>query len=253
MQPCLVHPFKIKETPRYSMTDNYAGLLLITYNDAENLEKMLPTLEATLDYPTVIHVIDMGSTDCSVKIIADWYELQNNTNLIDLSIDKRDKLESLAKTMNSGFKYLMSRQECNMIGWIHPDAIYEKGWLSQLVSSLQCYTEIAKICSNNSRDGYSALETPYPGHEQIYIIRRGTLFKIGLFDESFIGIGGYEDLDLNRRIIQEGWKVAIDPNSNVNHLGMGTRSKRNTSQEQMHNRGVYYAKWGDTKDGEMFT
>jgi len=247
-----VNLFQVKEIPRYSMTDNYVGLLLITYNDEENLEQMLPTLEATLDYPTIVHVIDMGSTDCSVKIIADWYELQTNSNLMDLSIDRRHKLESLSKTMNSGFKYLMSRQECNYIGWIHPDMEFKTGWLSQLVSVLNVYINIGKICSWNTRCPLPDTIEPISGHEQCYIVRRGVLLKIGLFDERFIGIGGFEDLDLNRRILIEGWKVALAPTSLVYHSGMQTRSKRDTSAEQIYNRQWYQTKWGDTKDGEMF-
>ena len=248
MQPCLVHPFKIKEIPRYSMTDNYVGLLLITYNDAENLEQMLPTLEATLDYPTVIHVIDMGSTDCSVKIIADWYELQSNTNLVDLSIDKRDKLESLAKTMNSGFKYLMSRQECNMIGWIHPDMLFEEGWLSNLVSTLSYQQNIGKVCAYNPLFSCVVPDEIYDGQEQCYLILRGNLLRVGLFDEQFLGIGGYEDWDLNTRIRKEGLRIVIQPKSIVKHKGMGTRSKRNTSYEQAHNGQIYQKKWGTHKE-----
>jgi len=251
MKSCYVHPFKVKEIRRFSMSDKYVGLLLITFNDADNLEKMLPSLEATVDYPMCLTICDIGSTDETISIISNWKN--KNNNIYDINVFLRERLESLTKTMNHGFKHLMSRQECDYIGWIHPDASYEEGWLSQLVSTLQEHPEIAKICSHNSRDGYSSLEAPYPGHEQVYIIRRGILFKVGLFDEAFVGIGGFEDLDLNRRIIQEGWKVAIDPKSNVNHTGMGTRSKRDTSQEQMHNRGVYFNKWGDVKDGEMFT
>lgn len=248
MEVCNVHPFKIREIPRYSMTDNYVGLLLITYNDAENLEQMLPTLEATLDYPTVIHVMDMGSTDCSVKIIADWYEFQTNSNLVDLSIDRRHKLESLSKTMNTGFKYLMSRQECNMIGWIHPDMQFETRWLSRLVSTLNYTKDIGKASSYNTVLGEPLYDIPYPGHEQCYIMSRGILMKIGLFDERFVGIGGFEDWDMNNRLRNEGLKLLIVPSSRVLHTGMGTRSKRDTSFEQNYNLSLYKQKWKTDKE-----
>lgn len=252
MQPCLVHPFQVKEVPRYSMSDNYVGLLLITYNDEENLEKMLPTLEATLDYPTIVHVIDMGSTDCSVKIIADWYELQTNSNLVDLSIDRRHKLESLSKTMNSGFKYLMSRQECNYVGWIHPDMEFrEASWLSELIDVLQTYSDIGKVCSYNTRDSWPMSEDFMEGQEQCYLIKRGILFKVGLFDESFIGIGGYEDWDMNNRIKQEGFKVVIVPRSKVWHKGMATRERRDTTTEQIYNSEIYKKKWLSSKENAV--
>lgn len=230
----------------------FVGLLLITYNDAKNLEKMLSSLEKSIDYPTVIHCVDMMSSDISTDLLLDWREKQQNPNIKTIVVEQWPTLESLAKIMNHGFRQLMSRQECEYIGWIHPDATYENAWLSQLVATLQTFPNIAKICSHNSRDGYSSLEEPYPGHEQIYLVRRGVFFSVGLFDEHFIGIGGGEDLDMNYRILKEGWKVAIDPKSNVNHFGMGTRSKRDTTREQIHNRQHFIEKWGSWFDGEMF-
>jgi len=86
------------------------------------------------------------------------------------------------------------------------------------------------------------------GQEQAYLIRRGILFRIGLFDEKFIGIGGYEDWDMNNRIRQEGLKVVIVPRSKVWHKGMQTRSRRDTSAEQIYNAGVYQTKWKSHKE-----
>ena len=254
MEVCNVHPFRIKEIPRYSMSDKYVGLLLITYNDAENLDKALQSLFATIDYPTIIYCMDMGSTDGTIDLLKEFQEIAvyDNPYVVDVTIHYDKNLSSLTSTMNRGFKWLMARQECDYIGWIHPDAIYEPNWLSELVSTLNVHPEIGKICSHNTRDGLPNYVEPKPGHEQIYIIRRGVLLKVGLFDERFIGIGGAEDLDLNYRIIREGWKVAISPTSHVNHIAMGTRSKRDTSQEQLHNRTEFIKKWGSWFDGEMF-
>lgn len=249
-------PFVVKEIPRYSMTDNYVGLLLITYNDVENLQKMLSSLEATVDYPTVLHVIDLGSTDGTYDFLLDWQQsmfLSRNMFLTDIVVEAWSKLESLTKTMNAGFKHLMSRQECEYIGWIHPDMTFESGWLSELVSILLYHPEVGKVCSWNTREGYAQSDELVPGHEQAYLIRRGILLKIGLFDERFIDIGGWEDIDMNRRILQEGYKVAKAPKSNVFHKGMATREKRDTTSEQLLNKSFYKKKWGDNKDGELFT
>ena len=248
MEVCNVRPFKIKEIPRYSMSDKDVGLLLITKNDEENLRKMLPTLEATIDYPTYLCVADMCSTDDSPLVFIDWFERQSNPYIYDAIVEYRPKDESLAKTMNVAFKHLMSRQECDYIGWIHSDMLFEEPWLKELVATLQTYNEIGKICSFNTRDGQPNSDEIFDGQEQAYLIRRGTLFKIGLFDESFIGIGGYEDWDMNNRIKQEGLKVAITPKSKVWHKGMATRERRDTSAEQIHNAGVYQRKWNTHKE-----
>lgn len=247
MEPCLVHPFKVKEIPRYRMSDNAVGLLLITYNDSQNLEKMLPSFEETVDYPTILHVIDMGSSDATLKILRDWSELQSNPKIYGVCLECWDSLESLTKTMNAGFINLMSRQECNFIGWIHPDMIFTPNWLSELVATLNCHPEIGKVCSFNTRDGLPQTEDFIEGQEQAYIVKRGVLLKVGLFDEKFIGIGGWEDEDLNARITQDGWKVVIAPKSKVWHKGMATRERRDTTEEQIHNTNVYRMKWGDNR------
>ena len=250
-----VIPFQIREIPRYRMSDNHVGLLLITYNDAENLVPMIESLEATVDFPTHIQVIDMGSTDGTIDIIHQWVEKSSPLNFKIQSIDYScwTKLHSLAKTMNVGFKSLLSRQECEYIGWIHPDMVFFPGWLTELVATLQVHPEVGKICSFNSRDGLPQNYELFEGQEQAYIIRRGVLLKVGLFDEQFIGIGGYEDWDLNNRIRREGFKVAITPKSIVWHKGMATRERRDTSAEQIHNAGLYRAKWGTGNEWIEFT
>jgi|WetSurMetagenome_2_1015567.scaffolds.fasta_scaffold361422_2 GT2 family glycosyltransferase len=230
------------------MTDSYVGMLLITYNDAENLEAMFRSLECYTDYPMFLHIIDMGSTDATLKIIADWIELQTNENIYGASIEKRDKLDSLTSTMNAGFKYLMGRQECEYIGWIHPDMKFEERWLSELVEALKRNPNFGKVCSFNTRYGQPNTMDYILGQEQAYIIRRGILLRIGLFCEDYIGIGGYEDWDLNNRISKEGFAVVISPFSHVNHAGMQTRSRRDTTQEQIHNSGVYQRRWGTHKE-----
>jgi GT2 family glycosyltransferase len=243
-----VIPFQIRAIPRYSMTDRYVGLLLLTHNDEWNLKPMLSSLEETLDYPTVILHIDMDSTDTSAALVENWSALCKNNNLKECITLRWDKLYSLSSTQNYGFKHLMSRQECDLIGWIHPDMLYAPGWLSELVATLQTHSEIGKICAYNTREGSPNVTEIFEGHEQAYLIKRGILLQIGLFDEKFIGIGGYEDWDMNNRIRREGLKVAITPKSLVWHKGMATRERRDTTAEQIHNRGLYVQKWGTASE-----
>jgi GT2 family glycosyltransferase len=238
-------PFQIRAIPRYGMSDNYVGLLLITYNDEENLKKMIPSFVENLDYPVALHVIDMGSTDETQYILPEFY---GSTDVTSMNIEYWHELKSLTYTMNHGFTSLMSRQECEYIGWIHPDMLFTPDWLVELVATLQVHPEIGKICSFNNRDGEPKIEDIFEGQEQAYIIRRGTLLQVGLFDEKFIGIGGLEDWDLNNRIRREGLKVAITPKSLVWHAGMGTREKRDTTAEQIYNRGMYRKKWGTDEE-----
>lgn len=240
-----VNPFLVKEIPRFNMTDSYVGLVLLTYNDEENLPACLESLFSTIDYPTVLIALDLGSTDSSRALLESFQqECYKNTNIKDFSIVNRQGLEPLTVSLNFGFSYLMGRQECEYIGWIHPDMVFEKGWLQELVTTLQTNQEVGKACSFNTRDGEPWGPELLDGQEQAYIIRRGVLLKVGLFDEKFIGIGGWEDEDMNARIYQEGFKIVIAPKSKVYHKGMATRERRDTTAEQIYNAEVYRKKWG---------
>lgn len=250
MEECLVHPFKVKSIPRYSMSDKFVGLLLITYNDSLLLDSMLESLVNTINYPTVLLCVDIGSKDDSLEKLnafkeSAWFK---NSNITDVTIVQRSYLESLAETMNYGFAELMKRQECEYIGWIHPDMLFTNNWLSNLVFLLETDFSIGKVCAYNIRDNEPNFSGWIEGHEQCYLIRRGVLLQIGLFDTRFKGIGGHEDHDMNNRIRQHGWHVVIYSQSKVFHAGMATRSRRDTSEEQRQNAERYFLKWGRYKE-----
>lgn len=232
------------------MSANYVGILLITYNDSQELEYMLPTFEDTVDYPTYLHIIDEGSTDDSVQICTSWIDKCTNPKIIDVHLEQNGKLESLTKAMNRGFRSIMARQECEYIGWAHGDMRFEwAGWLSGLVQAMS-FPEVGKVSSYNTRDHGYALDTNmlYEGHEQCYLIKRGVLYQVGLFDEQYLGIGGYEDWDLNNRIRNDGFKTIITTNSQVYHAGMGTRGKRDNTFAAQYNKEYYTKKWGKCEE-----
>jgi GT2 family glycosyltransferase len=140
-----------------------------------------------------------------------------------------------------------------MIGWVHPDMKFEDKWLSELVAAFEKYPEAGKVCSwNPCTQGEPLSDKPMPGHQQAYIIRKSVLFQIGLFNEEYLAVGGWEDIDMNRRILLDGFRVLIIPSSRVWHPGMSTRSLTDHSKAASYNTKLYRKKWGDSKDGELF-
>lgn len=217
------------------------GLVMITKNDEDLLDLCLQTLASCVPVSDFeLLVIDIASTDSSVEKCAKY------SKRIPMDIHKtKDADTSLAETLNFGLNYFRSRADIDYIGWIHPDMEFiDRSWLLNLCVTLRTYPNIGKICSYNTRDAPHEGEI-WEGHEQCYIIRKDIVNKIGLFDEGYIGIGGYEDWDYNRRILMhQGYKVMTTLTSRVLHTGMGTRSRRDTTSEQIENARYYEQKWG---------
>jgi GT2 family glycosyltransferase len=69
-------------------------------------------------------------------------------------------------------------------------------------------------------DRYFAGEAPW-ALAKTDPVRQGTVLyvtaevirQVGLFDERFVGIGGYEDWDWNRRCLNAGYRVVLTPRS----------------------------------------
>jgi glycosyltransferase involved in cell wall biosynthesis len=242
-------PFRVAELPRYSMSDGHVGLLLLTYNDIDIIKDCIESLVVSINYPTVIYCLDQGSTDGSYEYLDSIRETSCmiNSNIKSVNLEQTKPM-ALSKAMNKGFKYLMSRQECDYIGWIHPDTIFTNNyWLRKLVEEFNA-PDVGKVSAYNLRDGIPRLGEIYEGHEQCYLIKRGVLYQVGLFDEQYLGIGGYEDWDLNNRIRNDGFRTIITTNSQVYHAGMGTRGKRDNTFAAQYNKEYYTKKWGKCEE-----
>ncbi len=240
-------PENLRQSPQRRGThgENMVGLTLLTVNDAELLPKCLDSLKATTKPPRfTVFAIDCNSTDNSVEILQD-YQQQGD---LDIEIVGAESYVSLSEALNYAFDHFRQHEAYEYVGWIHPDMQFvQQDWLKNLWQELQDHPEIGKICAANFRD---AMPTELiSGHEQCYILRKDILHKIGLFDEGYKGIGGYEDWDFNKRVMlhsgPEGpYKVMITPKAWCQHEGMATRSRRDTRAEQTQNGMYYFNKWG---------
>lgn len=215
------------------------GLVLLTHNDEENLKRCLETLALTFTYPPFeVLAIDMDSKDGSLALL-DSYK-----TVIEMQIFEVGELIPLAEALNFGFNHFRQRHDIQYLGWIHPDMEFsDPSWLGHLFRELREHPKVGKLCAANTRDNPPT--KLIEGHEQCYIIRKDIVNKIGLFDEGYVGIGGYEDWDYNRRIMNhDNYKVMISASSRIFHTGMATRSRRDTTKEQFANAQYYFDKWG---------
>lgn len=216
------------------------GFVLLTKDDAEILPGALQSLRGTFGHFDVA-AFDMRSSDDSVMVLSqEASEHRAGGQLTLAGILSWDT--PLAEALNLGFRYLLEAGY-DFIGWIHPDMRFDDPhWLEGLLHEMRCWEQLGKVCAANTRDTLPA--DLVDGQEQCYLIRRSVLEEIGLFDERFVGIGGYEDWDMNQRILNAGYRVAITPRAQVFHKGMATRSRRDTTSEQIANAAYFESKWG---------
>lgn len=181
---------------------------------------------------------DDPADDEAIDGLAGTHGFDFLTDLLFIDGDSRP----LAEALNEGFDHFR-RLGFDYIGWVHPDMRFDDPeWLAALVRELRSWPRVGKVCAANTRDNVPT--ELIDGHEQCYLIRREVLDEIGLFDEGYVGIGGYEDWDIHRRMVNAGWRVCISPHAKVFHAGMGTRSKRDTTADQVANAHRYQEKWG---------
>jgi GT2 family glycosyltransferase len=241
------------------------GIVLTTFDDLDMSRVMWSTLQSSLDDDCRLCVVDAGSKDGSVEF---WKELSTYDPRVYVIAKEQHRecaIEHLSVALNVSLKWLISIG-CEYLFWIHADMKFEdKEWIQKLVKHMQEHADYGKISPEvyNDQDGCHNEERP--GNSCPWIMHKSTLLAIDelrtkkgghnrslfpydkeFFNERFIGIGGREDWDLNNQVLDLGLKVMISPCTRVFHVGMGTRSRRDTNPEARHNAGVYHSIYGNT-------
>lgn len=210
------------------------ALFIIARNDEEWLEECIDTLlNRTIGYFDFLFV-DNACTDNS----ADYSEYA------DYVITFTEE-QSLVHALNAAYSFLLSYSQYSYFGIIHPDMKFPNPeWLVQLKHEMEIYPFIGRHCASMQ---LNLLTHNAPGAEGANLTRREVLQIVGLYDETYRGIGGYEDWDYHRRMTQYGFETWTSAKSKVWHHTMGTRGKLWTLEDQLANAEYYERKWGDTK------
>jgi GT2 family glycosyltransferase len=232
------------------------GLVMLTWNDAENLKDCLASL-ATTEEPFDLTVIDNGSDDETDSMLREARKISDGPNPLGPMVIRTRPGLSLAAALNEGFGWYLDPNgeheritpgrtkdyaDIEYLGWIHPDMTFDwPDWLGQLVKGLDEHPEWAKLGAWEVDSGRQ--DAPWPGNSQCFLVRRAALEQIGPFDEVYRGVGGYEDWDANRRLLDLG-RVMITPEAKIRHEGMGTRKRLDSVADAIANAEYYCEKWG---------
>lgn len=212
------------------------GYFVWCWNDAELLRKALPSFRKTTD--VYLLGISNMATDGSRDVLDAYCD-----DVLSL-----DTPHSIPQCVNVGYNHVYEKGY-SYLGWIHPDMSFaQKGWIHPLRNTLLMHSHIGRISPYNiGKYGPAPSRRIYPGAEAGCLIRRASWTEVGAFDERYVGCGGYEDWDIQRRFIAVGQACCITTASEMSHTHMGTRSKIDHTkrhEQWTHNQGVYGSKWG---------
>ena len=232
------------------------AILILNFNGEEHLQRFLPSIISNSQDCDII-VGDNCSTDNSIHLL--------ETSFQNVQVIKLDKNYGYAE----GYNRLIKQVKNEFIALVNSDVETTKNWTENLKSILDSNEKIVavqpKILSYNHRH-----EFEYAGAAGGYIDRygypfcRGRIFTsieedLGQYNDTreifwasgacfmvkksvFEELGGFdadffahmEEIDLNWRMHNSGYKVMYCGNSSVYHLGGGTLSYNNPKKTYLN-------------------
>lgn len=225
------------------------AILILNFNGEEHLQRFLPSIISNSQNCDII-VGDNGSTDNSIHLL--------ETSFQSVQVIKLDKNYGYAE----GYNQLIKQVSNELIALVNSDIEATNNWTEALVSILDSNEKIAavqpKILSYNLRHlfeyagagggyidqyGYpfcrgrifTSIEEDFGQYNDTreifwasgacFMVKKSVFEELGGFDSDFFA--HMEEIDLNWRMHNSGYKVMYCGNSTVYHLGGGTLSYDN--------------------------
>ena len=224
------------------------SVIIVSWNAKSYLEQCLASLtDRVCRYPMEIIVVDNASTDGSPECVRDCFPyvrlIRNNSNL---GFARANNIGIAASTgkyvclINSDVKVLddcITRlvEYCEThpdVGMVGPRIIGGDGLLQRSCRGFPSLWNM--FCRALSLDahfprikafsGYALAYWPHDTQAEVdilsgcfWLIRKGSLTKVGLLDETFFMYG--EDMDWCRRFWSGGWKLVFLPSATAIHYG----------------------------------
>ncbi len=151
----------------------------------------------------------------------------------------------------------MARSDADLVLVLNSDTEIHENFLPLLCEAFAADSELAVISPVQDNFSKSKLEcyqrrpggyiATYRFQGYAFLIRRALFVATGGFDAQF-GRGYFEDTDLGRRLIQQGWRMGVHPDACIYHAGGASfgrgRSYRLLAQR---NRALYLSRYPEAR------
>ena len=220
-------------------------VLILNWNGVSHLARFLPSVVANTPPQAGIAVADNGSTDDSVALLEREFP--------SVEIIRLDRNYGFA----GGYNRAVERIEAEYMVLLNSDVETPEGWLGPLVRTLDENPDVAVVApkllsySDKSRFEYAGAAGGYIDWLGYPFCRGRVMQRIetdrGQYDDAcdvfwasgaafccrrdaFVAAGGFdadffahmEEIDLCWRLQIAGWRIRVEPQSVVYHLGGGT-------------------------------
>ena len=225
------------------------SIIVLNWNTVELTESCIEAIRQHVPHPHEIILIDNGSTEEGTHRLAGIegvHFIRNAENI------------GFARGCNQGAELAQG----DLVLFLNSDCIADRDFLSPMVSLLLSGPQIGAVgpFSNYAsppqgcypRDEWTDREDVRlePGQFLIgfcQLMRRDVFLRLGGFDENF-NLGGFEDLDLSRRLDAAGYEKWVCGSAWIHHAGHQTFMRNAIPDPAMdhesHNRTYYLEKYG---------
>lgn len=239
------------------------SIVILNWNGKRYLENFLPKLMQSLPNYAEVVIADNASTDDSLSFLATHYPT--------ISILKHNSNLGFAQGYNHALEQIKSPYYC----LLNSDIEVTDHWIEPIIEQMDSNEKIAavqpKLLSYNHRDefeyagasggfvdkyGYpfcrgrlfSHVEKDHGQYNNIIDIFWATGAALFVRSDVFHTMGGFdpdffahmEEIDFCWRIKNAGYKILINPNSVVYHIGGGTLPKKNAYKTYLNFRNNLY-------------
>lgn len=207
--------------------DELCYLMMVTYNRLELTKQTLEDLAKSVDYPSVLVIVDNGSTDGTVDFL-ESEDLEFGEHIQASHIIFNTENKGIGIGRNQALKYAVD-SGATWFSTLDNDVLLPTGWLSECITILKANRQFAMLGVNVENapypivetNGYKFRECPYPGNlgTACTVFHKSFQKMFGYF-EIFENRYGCEDTDLGTRTRALGMRLGVIERYGT-HLGVG--------------------------------